>query len=109
MNTREFLTDLFEDDDTYKVLDITGHFMEQYFGHSEEQARALMAVFFAELGSSFDEDMVHHESAYRVATIIHYLQYLKGDPGLLDNWMFESGTNQPPPEAAAYFHEHYSA
>lgn len=107
MNTRPLLSGVFEDDDTYKVLDIAHYFLGHYFGHSEENAGAIMVSFFQEYGSRFDENVVHHESAYRMAAIIHYLLHLKGEPDKLGDWMLESGVNQQPSEALEYFREHY--
>lgn len=107
MNTRKFLSGLFKDDDTFKLLDIAHHFLEFYFGHLPEQASEIMVAFFNEFGPRFDENVVHHESSYRMAAIIHYLTYLKGSPDKLGDWMLETGTNHQPREAVEYFQEHY--
>ena len=103
MNTKKLLPNFFKEGDTYKVLEITIHFMNQYFGHPEATAGELMVAFFTQ----FDEDVVHHDSAYRMAAYIHYISFLKGDPNKLGDWMLASGVHQTPPEATEYFREHY--
>jgi hypothetical protein len=107
--SRDIIPDVFEDDDTYRLLDITLEFLRQYFGHSEDDAEALMTCFFNDFSKRFDEDGIHHESSYRMAAIIHYLSHQKGNPDALGDWLVSSGNNQAPSEALEYFREHYFA
>ena len=107
MPAKEILPDLFEDDDTYRLLDITLVFLNRYFGHSGEKAEALMKDFFSNFRERFGEDDVHHESSYRMAAITHYLSYLKQNPNELGDWLVSTGHNKTPPEALEYYREHY--
>jgi len=104
---KDIVPGAFEEDDTYRVLDITLAFLVQYFEHSEADAAALMQHFFEHYSERFDEDAVHHESSYRMAAIIHYLSHKKGNPNELGDWLISSGNNQTPREALEYFREHY--
>ena len=107
--SRDIIPVEFEDEDTYRVLDIALYFLRKYFGHSEDEAKALMRCFFNDFAKRFDEDGIHHESSYRMAAIIHFLSHKKGSPDALGDWLLSSGHNQAPPEALEYFREHYFA
>ena len=107
MLTKALLLDCFDDDDTYRVLDIALTFLSQYFGHHGNDAKNLMKRFFSDFSDRFDEETIHHESSYRMAAIIHYLSYKKGNPNELGDWLISTGHHQAPPEALEYYRERY--
>jgi len=107
MKSKKLLPDLFEDDDTYKVLEISLFFLREYFKHTEVYAEQLMVDFFNHYSNGFDEDAIHHYSSYRMSAIIHNLSHLNGNPNELQCWLISEGHNSPPPEVFAYFRENY--
>lgn len=107
VNTRELLPSLFEDDDTYKILDIAGDFLFQYFDHSAALAAELTISFFKHHGDRFTEDIMHHDSSFRIAAAIHYFEFLNRSTGGFGDWLIASGNIQTPDAALAYFRERY--
>ena len=97
------------DGDTCQVIAIALTFLEKYFRHGKEESLLLAQRFFAKFSERFDEDAVHHESAYRLAAAIQYLSFLEGEPSKLGDWMIANGYNKPPSEALEYFREQYFA
>ncbi len=107
VNTRELLPSLFEDEDTYKRLDIAGDFLGQYFEHPEALAVEMTISFFRHHGDQFTEDIIHHESSFRIAAAIHYFEFLNRSTEGFGDWLIESGNIQTPESAHAYFRERY--
>ncbi len=95
------------DADTFGILEIAVHFLVYFFGHTHDDADKVMYSFLLAHSSTYDKDTIHHESAYRIAAIAHYLIGLRGALEDVGTWMIESGNNQPPVEASAYFRDHY--
>lgn len=93
------------DEDTVRLLEIAQHFLVRYFGHDEGEAERLMGEFVET--SAWDQDVMHHESSYRVAAAAHYLCALGGDRSALGTWLLEEGHNRPPRDALEYFRRHY--
>jgi hypothetical protein len=106
MRSEKLVNKNFEND-TFRILDIALKFLETYFEHSPERAELAMKRFFETFSDRFGEDIIHHESSYRMAAIIHYLCDLKGDPDRLGHWLLEQKFNQTPVEALDYFRRHY--
>src|SRR5688572_3368094 len=98
MSVKDLIGGRFQDDDTYRLMEITCHFLGEYFGYSSGQIESLVGGFFEAFGSRFDEDVIHHELPYRMAAVIHYLQGMKVDPQELGNWLSENH-NRAPAEA----------
>jgi hypothetical protein len=96
---------VFFDEDTIRLLQIAQDFLVQYFGHDTDEAEQLVSKFLET--SVWDEDIMHHESSYRVAAAAHYLCALGGDRSTLGTWLLEEGHNTPPRAALEYFREHY--
>lgn len=93
------------DEDTVRLLQIAQDFLIQYFGHEADEAEQVMSKFIE--ASIWDEDVMHHESSYRLAAAAHYLCALGGDRTALGKWLLEAGHKDAPPAAAEYFREHY--
>lgn len=93
------------DEDSVRFLSIVQHFLVEYFGHSDTTAEQAMDEFMAEM--SWDEDMYHHEGAYRVAAMIYYIRDLRGNKLRWIEWLQESGHNAQPEGARRYFWNHY--
>ena len=107
MKAKELLSDRLYEEDTFKLLDISLHFLVRFFGHSEHEARVLLKKFDSDFSEIYDEDVLHHESSYRIAAFIHYLVFLSGDGRALGEWLQEEGHVGTPPEAAEYFRKQY--
>ncbi len=95
------------DEDTFRLLEISTEFLIRFFEHTQEKADILMMKFLKSYSKYYDEDILHHESSYRIAAIVHYLIELKGSRETLGNWLVENGYNKQPPEALEYFRDHY--
>lgn len=93
------------DEDTIRFLSIVQHFLVQYFGHDNDSAEKAMDLFMAAL--EWEEDLYHHEGAYRVAAMIRYFCDHDGDCRDHMEWLHKSGHNHTPEEARKYFWQHY--
>ena len=93
------------DEDSVRFLSIVQYFLGQWFGNSEAAAEQAMDEFMAD--TSWDEDMYHHEGAYRTAALIHYLRILGGERCDWLEWLQKHGHNPTPEEARKYFWDHY--
>lgn len=91
--------------DSIRFLAIVQHFLAQYFDHSDDTAEQALDAFMAE--AAWDEDMYHHEGAYRVAAVIHYVRDLSGDRSRAFEWLLESGHHRQPAAAREHFWRHY--
>ncbi|MDW3193371.1 MAG: hypothetical protein R8G66_13445 [Cytophagales bacterium] len=107
LKSKILLVNKFEDDDTHKILDIAMNFLKQYFDYSESRSEHILKSFFKEYGDIYDEDLIHHESSFKMAAIMHYKCTLKDHSGSVKDWLMESGYNSPPKEAMEYFRENY--
>lgn len=105
MTWRERASDF--DADTIRVLEIAVDFLVRYFNHSRESAEHMMADFLETYGDRYDEDLIHHQSSYRVAATVHFVAGLEGSIDDAATWMVKEGHNNPPREALEYFREHY--
>ncbi|BDD12929.1 hypothetical protein FUAX_53610 (plasmid) [Fulvitalea axinellae] len=94
-------------DDTYKFLEISAYFLQQYFHHSEKESEILTISFLENYSDKFDEDSIHHETAYPIAAIIHYLESLQLPLSEVGDWLLENSHNTPPGDALYYFRTHY--
>jgi len=95
------------DDDTITVVNISIDMLVRYFGHTMSTAEDTMDRFFADYGEYYDEDFIHHESAYRFAAIAHYLSNLNGSRERVGEWLQDSGHAHSPGEANDYFWKKY--
>ncbi len=105
MSWRKYTTTF--DPDTVRILEIAETFLTKFFGHPASDASTLIESFLEIHGSRYDEDFLHHQSSYRVAALIHYLQAIGGDVSGASEWLVDQGHNNPPREAIDYFREHY--
>jgi hypothetical protein len=95
------------DSDTMRLLEISADFLIQYFAYGREEAEHLVSSFLDHFKEVYDEDFLHHESSYRLAAMIHYFESLHGPRERLGHWLAESGYQEEPREALAYFREKY--
>lgn len=103
----EFLNEKGFDSDTLRVLEISLHFLDTYFGHNTDKGLELMKSFFDNHGDRFNEDNIHHQSSYRLSAIIHYYEFLKGENAGLGEWLRTNNHFQATGEAMEYFREKY--
>ncbi len=103
----EFLKEKGFDSETLRVLEISLHFLETYFGHDIDKGTELMKSFFDNHGDRYDEDLIHNQSSYRLSATIHYYECLKGENSGYGEWMRTNGHFDPPAEAFEYFRENY--
>ncbi len=112
MSKFSFITD----PDTVRLLDITAHFLNAYFGHNEDSAIAAINGYHDLLKQQESEhpgvpmqsaeDHFHHEGAYYLASLIHYRMGLRGDPGDYLSWRLKHA-DRFARDASEYFREHY--
>ncbi len=95
------------DEDTVRLLEIAAHFLEQYFGHSREEAISLINRYYKMREAKHDDDYYHHEGAFHIAVQVHYFVHLSGDEGRFPAWKREHNLKDIPIEAIDYFREHY--
>ncbi len=95
------------DDDDQKLFSIAIHFLTEYFNHTEKEARLMVDEFISSYLPNYDIDWLHHDSSYRLAVLVHYLCFVRGDPKKLPDWEVDNGYNIPPAESFQYFREHY--
>lgn len=103
----EFIKEKGFDLETLRVLEISLYFLNTYFGHNIDKGSELMKSFFDNRSNRYDEDLIHHESSYRVSAAIHYYEFLKGENSGFGEWMRTNGHFKPPREAFEYFRENY--
>jgi hypothetical protein len=108
MSWKNIVNQIGYDEETQRLLQISVDFLSMFFGYNEVEANKLMKSFLSLYSKNFDEDMLHHESSYRVSAIVHYLVGLNGERNKLQEWLVENINNQRTPyEALEYFQEHY--
>jgi hypothetical protein len=108
MSWKDIANQLSYDEETERLLQISVDFLSKFFGYSKDESDDYMEKFLESYSNEFDEDMLHHESSYRISVIIHYLIGLKGERNNLQNWLVENINNKRTPnEALEYFQEHY--
>jgi len=95
------------DEDTEKILEITEVFLVRYFGQTEAGAHALLRRLLSEYAERIDADFIHHESAFGMALVAHYLLVEGGELGSLREWSRKAGYQSPPAEALEYFRANY--
>lgn len=90
--------------DTVVIVEIAEQFLQAYFGHAPERAAEVLGALFSRLG--FDEDFVHHENAWHLATRAHHL-HLGAAAGDYAEWRCSQGYLSAPYEAQEYLRERY--
>jgi len=95
------------DADSKVMLQITLHFLQEYFGHDPSSALNVLTETLDEFPLRFDEDFVHGEGPYRFAATCHFISAVRGDPTQLGHWLWENNHNEPPREALEYFNRVY--
>ena len=107
MKWRQLVSEYDYDEDTEMILEICLQFLQDYFGHEINVAQQILADFLEQHRTDYGEDMIHHELSYRIAAIMHYLIFLKGDRTNVGTWLAESGHHAAPREALEYFRENF--
>lgn len=88
------------------LLSITKDFLVQYFEHSSSDAEKMIIKFFRKY-DYIDEDFIHHEMSWSIATAVHFSMHLNGERGDLREWEKQNGYLDPPDNAVAYMKKHY--
>ena len=99
------------DEDTERLLEITAHFLQEYFGYGEEQAVRLINVYHDAHKVYLDDngwgdDFYHHEGAFRVAALLHWTES-KDEDSDYTNWLKSKNLLRTPRAAVDYIRIHY--
>ena len=93
------------DDDTRKLLEITVHFLQTYFGYEESDAISTIEAYYKQ--AHHDDDYYHQLSSFHVAVRVHYFITLNGTYDNFVFWRRDNCLNTQPPEAAQHFRDYY--
>lgn len=96
-----------EDEDQTRLFSITRDFLQMYFGHTEESARVTLERFLDRYGDLYDEYFFFHESSYRLAAIIHFVEDLHGSVDDVHDWITNSPHATPPTAAVEHFNRSF--
>ncbi len=105
MNWKEKVADF--EEGTIRVLQITQHFLCEYYACRIEESEALLSTFLTQFAERVDEDLIHDLSSYRLAGLV-YFTIKKGENFTRANeLLIDNDLHNPPPEAFTYFRQHY--
>ena len=94
------------DEETKLLLDVTAHFLEEYFGYEESQAIDLINRYYI-AHKDEDDDYYHHLGPFHIAVLIHYIAGLQRDGRDFHQWKKDNGLIDAPKEAVDYTREHF--
>ncbi|NMO15135.1 hypothetical protein HPC49_04340 [Pyxidicoccus fallax] len=93
--------------DTLLVIEIAERFLQDYFQHDAARAESILTEYFRRFGQWFDEQFVHHQLSWGIATEAHFCIHLGGSRGDFPEWRMKEGFLSTPPEALEYLRKHY--
>jgi len=96
------------DDETKCLLEISVYFLQKYFLYDENKAIELMNEYYNTWKHVHtSDDFYHHEGAFHVAVLVHYIIGLRGKIGVFSFWRRDNGFLETPREALEYFERNY--
>jgi hypothetical protein len=99
------------DSDTIRLFEIVAHFLQQYFGYSQERAIQLINSYYIANKSWTEEnrwgdDFYHYDGPFRVAALLHWDETKDGNLDFVE-WLRSKDLFQTPSAAIEYFRIHY--
>lgn len=95
------------DNDTRRLFAIVAWCLSQYCDHTPESAVDVINRFYERFHERLGDDFFHHYGPYWSALLIDYVEVLAGTIEDFEGWRRTQGLLKVPPEALAYYREHY--
>ena len=95
------------DQETTCILEITEHFLTEYFGHDPRTSSDMITNYFRKFKIPNVEQAVVHALSWGMAKRIHFTIGLGRNPGEITIWEVENDLRKTPPEALEYLRIHY--